>query len=303
MLKPQTVHLSFDPGPYRMAMGLIAQDPSELIELDDRYPAEMAERRRLLAERRDEVLIAEPGSEAAAAETLARLAAYLPVRFPEVFSRAGDAIENRVTGEIWDLAASGLHPLELAGRLVQEDLCLVQPTDAGPVLVGGVVCFPSRWSLREKMGKLLPDVHERVPFYGERLARPVDRFMVHVKPGKLAVRLNWSILDDPALFQVGGKFRSAVDPVVTAENAADVLYLRVERQSLSLLEASGFVLFGIRVHVYPLSRIVARPEVAARLAEAVRALPEAMGVYKSLLPFRTALLACLDARAACPSAA
>ncbi len=68
----------------------------------------------------------------------------------------------------------------------------------------------------------------------------------------------------------------------------------MERQTLSLLEASGCVLFGIRVHVYPLRRIAARPEVAARLAGAVRALPEAMALYKSMLPFRAALLACLD---------
>ncbi len=66
---------------------------------------------------------------------------------------------------------------------------------------------------------------------------------------------------------------------------------------MSLREASGFILFGIRVHVYPLARIVNRPAVAARLAGAVRALPEAMALHKSMLPYRAALLACLDARA------
>jgi len=298
MLQPQKIHLSFEPGPFRMAMGLIAQDQSELVELDDRYPEEMVERRRLLAERRDDVLITLPGAEAAAAETLARLGAHLPARFPGIFERTGDRLVNRITEEAWDLGDPKLDPLAVAGRLVQDDLCLIQPTDAGPVLMAGVVCFPSRWRLAEKIGRLLPEVHEKVPFYGERLARPVDRFMAHVKPGRLAVRLNWSLLDDAALFQLGGKFRGDFNPAITAENAAETLFLRVERQSLSLLPASGFVLFAIRVHVYPLRRIVAVPGMAARLAEAVRELPREMALYKSLLPFREALLACLDARAA-----
>jgi hypothetical protein len=280
-----------------MAMGLMAQDPSELIELDDLYPAQMAERRRLLAEQRDEVLIARPGAEAASAELLARLGDHLPRRYPGVFSRTGDVLVNHVTDETWDLAAPGLAPLEVAGRLAQDDFCLIEPTEAGPVLMAGVVCFPTRWRLAEKIGRVLPSVHENVPFYGERLARPVDRFMAHLRPGKLAMRLNWSIVDDPALFQLGGKFRGAVDTRVNADNAGEALWLRVERQSLSLLETSGFVLFAIRVHVYPLWRIAQRPEVAARLAEAIRSLPEEMGLYKSLLPFREALLGYLAGRA------
>ncbi len=296
MFQPQAVHLPFEPTAYRMAMGLTAPAPSELIELDDRYPEEMAERARLLAERRDDVLIALQGTEAGRRELLLRLGAYLPQRFPQVFARSGDRLGNLVTGEVWDLADPELDGLEVAGRLVQEDCCLIEPTEAGPVLVAGVMCFPSRWKLSEKIGKLLPSVHEHVPFYGERLARPVDRFMAHLKPGKLAVRLNWSVLDDPALFQLEGKFRGGHNPDITAENAGERLFLRVERQSLSLLPESGLVLFGIRVHVYPLARVTAAAEVAGRLAGAVRNLPREMALYKSLLPFREALLFYLDAR-------
>jgi len=53
--------------------------------------------------------------------------------------------------------------------------------------------------------------------------------MRHLKPGKLAERLNWSVTDDPALFQTKGKHRTEPDPNITAENAAARLFLRVER--------------------------------------------------------------------------
>jgi hypothetical protein len=259
----------------------------------------MAQRRVLLAERRDDVFAAVPASEAARREVLDRLAAYLPERFPAWFAREGSRLHNRLTGEIWDLAALPEDPLVIAARLVQEDLCIVQPDADGAILLtAGVVCFPSRWRLTEKIGRPLPVVHEHVPFYGDKLARPVDRFMTMVKPGKLAMRLNWSMMDDKSLFQLGGKFRDGHNPAITPENAGERLFVRVERQTLSRLPLSAAVLFTIRVHVYSLARIAERAEIAARLADAVRALPAETSHYKSLPRFRSALLAYLDRRAA-----
>jgi hypothetical protein len=258
----------------------------------------MAQRRELLSTRRDDVFAAAPGSDAARREVLDRLAALLPGRFPGAFTRSGDTLHNRLTGETWDLSSPPCDPLELAGRLVQEDLCVLQPGAEGSVLTASVLCFPTRWRLAEKIGRPLAQVHGPVPFYQERLARPVNRFLEQLRDGKLVERYNWSLLDDATLFQPGGHGRRAANVAVTAENAGDALFLRVERQTLSQLPASGAVLFTIRVHVYPLSRIATDPEVAARLAAAVRALPDEMRLYKSLPPFQDAMLSFLDKRAA-----
>lgn len=296
-LPPETLHLPFEPGAYRMAMGLVALPEAAWFELDDRYQPELHERRRLLQERHVEVFAALPASDAAREETLAAIAAHLPAYHPDWFARDGDTLHNRLTGEDWDLAHPPCDPFELAGRLVQEDLCLVQLDDAVPVLTAAVLCFPSRWRLAEKLGRALSAVHGPVPLYAERLARPVDRFMRHVKPGHIAARLNWSVLDDATLFQPGGKWREAANLAVTTSNAGDALFLRVERQTLRRLPRTDAVLFGIRVHVYPLASAIASSTAAARLAEAVRALPDATLHYKSLLPIRDALLGWLDARA------
>jgi dimethylamine monooxygenase subunit A len=297
-LPAEAVHISFEPAPYRMAMGLTACPWSEWLELDDRYVPEMAERRELLAKQRNEVLVSVPGSEVACRETLDRLGAHLPEQYPDWFVRNGRLLENRLTGEIWDVVQPPCGPLALAARLVQEDLCIIQLEGGVPVLTAGVVCFPSRWRLLDKIARPLADVHGPVPLYQERLARPVDRFMAMVRPGHVAARFNWSVLDNPALFQCGGKFRSDHSSAVTADNAAERLFVRVERQTLSRLPASGAVLFTIRVHVYPLQRITVPVEIAARLAEAVRVLPEETAHYKSLLRFRAALLEYLDRRVA-----
>jgi len=296
-LPAEAVHLSYDPGPYRMAMGLVAADPDTLIELDDTYPAQIAERRCLLEERRADVLAMPQGTEAACAELLDHVEALLPRRFPAHFTSADGQFCNHITGETWPLAtplAARADPLDRLGRLVAEDFCLIRPDPAGPILAAAILCFPSRWVLAEKLNRPLLDVHERVPSYAERLGRPVDRFFTHLKTARMAVRLNWTVIDNPALFQLSGKFASATDAAITAGNALSRLHLRVERQTFLLLPASGMVSFGIRTHVYPLARITALPGEAARLAAAVRALPPEMALYKSLGRFRDALLAALD---------
>jgi hypothetical protein len=295
-LPPETIYLPFEPGPYRMAMGLVAVPETSWFEIDARYREEIAERHRLLAEHRAEVFGSKPGSDPARAETLTMILEHLTRVHPDWFACEGTTIHNRLTGESWERGARD--PLELAGRLVQEDLCVIEASPEGPRLTAAVLCFPSRWRLHEKLGRPLAEVHGIVPFYADRLARPVDRFMANVRVGHIAGRLNWSLMDDPTLFQPTGKWRTAHDATITEQNAGERLYLRVERQTLRRLPDSNAILFGIRVHVYRLARSVMTRESAAVLAAAVRALPEETAHYKSLPMFRAALLGWLDRRAA-----
>jgi hypothetical protein len=293
-LPPQMRHDPVETGPYRMAMGLTVVPDRAWFEIDALYPAELAEKHRLLRDCRADVFAAQPGSEAAWAEALDVVTANLTTHNPDWFSREGSVLRSHLTGESWNLDAPERDPLELAGLLVQEDLCLIQNGPDGPIFTAGILCFPSRWRLREKIGRPLAEVHAPVPLYADRLSHPVDRFMQNLRPGRVAARLNWSVVDDPALFQPDGKWRHEQNAAVTAENAGDTLFLRVERQTLRLLPVSGAILFGIRVHVYPLRQWVNGPDSAGRLAAAVRALPEAIARYKSLPPIRPALLAWLD---------
>ncbi len=296
-LPSEAIYLPFESGPYRMAMALTTVPERAWFEIDECYGDEMAERRRLLAEQHEHVFGALPESDAARVETLHEVAGNLTTHAPQWFMGDGGSLHNALTGEARDLCEPACDPLELAGRLVQEDLCIIQQSDEGPRFTAALLCFPSRWRLHEKLGKPLVSVHGRVPFYAERLANPVDRFMAKVKPGHIASRLNWSVLDDPAMFQPGGKWREQPNTAVTPDNAGDKLYLRVERQTLRRLPQSGAILFGIRVHSYRMARAITTPEAASRLAEAVRALPEATVHYKSLRAYGQALLAWLDARA------
>ena len=131
-LPEQALHLPFTAGPYPMAMDLVTEPEYAWFEFDDQYPAEMAEKRRLLATVPSDVFAATPQSDDARDEALALIVAALTTHHPDWFSRDGTtALRNHLTGESWKIGSSD--PLQLAGLLVQEDLCLIQNGEAGPV--------------------------------------------------------------------------------------------------------------------------------------------------------------------------
>jgi hypothetical protein len=290
------LYLPLDDPPWRMAMALQARPEADWIEIDSNYPAHLAERCRLLTLHPADVLAAEPDTAATCQELLEMLATHLCQHHPAWFSRQGARLRNHLRDETWPLDTA--EPLRVAGHLVQEDFCILRPEADGPRLVAAVLCFPSRWRLADKIGRLLAPIHAPVPFYGERLARPVDRFLASLRPGRLAMRLNWSILDDPALFQPTGHGSNDAPAPLPSQDLGETLFLRVERQTFRRLPQSGAVVFGIRVHVTKLGAAVAHPPDAARLAAAIAALPPDMARYKSMLPFRAALLDWLSQRSA-----
>jgi len=283
----------FDGADYRMAMGLLNLDPADWIEIDATYPALMAERRRLLAENRDAVYAALPGSEDAGAELLGMLGDHLPARFPGLFARDGARLANRATGEAWDLAGPAAPPLEVAGRLVPEDLCLMLPgPDGAPVLAAAVLCFPNRWRLAEKIGRAMPAIHGPVALYPDKLQRPVDRFIGALSPERPVWRMNWSLNDDPALFQPVEVAHTDPRGDITAENAGERLFLRIERQTLRRLPATGAVLFTIRTYQRPIGLLA--PGEAAQFARILRTVPEEVVRYKGLHRTAPPALAVLD---------
>ena len=279
--------------PYRMRMSLRPLDHADWLVIDDDFAANLAEKERLLAERHGEVFAALPEAEAGSREVLERLAAHLVERFPNHYRLDRATLVRLCDDRAFDLDQRAIHSLDLAGRLVQEDLCLLRDG----VLVGASLCFPTRWRLAEKLGRPLAAIHAPVPGFAATLAESVERFFEYLAPSQGVWRANWGIADDPALFQPSGHFRDGIDEAITARNAGEKLWLRVERQTLTRLPRSRDVLFTIRVLQEPLARTGADRERAAELAALIRSMPAEFKRYKSILPFEDAILRFLDAAA------
>lgn len=283
-------------GPWRLAMALRPLDPAEWIAPDEDLEVHLAEKDRLIGERQLEVFAETPGSKMAQAELLALLLTHLPSRFPEMYSHDGDMLrigQNRVV----DLKSPDPAALT-AGRLVQEDLCILQsPAPGEPyVLTAASLCFPTRWRLADKIGKPMAAIHAPVPLYADKMTRQVDRFFQHLKVEKPVWRINWSLLDDPTLFQPTGHGRTAADPRFTPETIGENIWFRSERQTLVRLPETNAIVFGIRVYQTTLAEVASDPIRARRLLNAIETMAPEMDTYKSFAVFREPLKAYLQTR-------
>ncbi len=285
-------HFPFEDPPFRLSMGLLKITEAEWFEIFDleERAIQIAEKRKLLASDHDEVFMSDPTALASSTEVLNLMLKHLPTIRPDLYSRTRDTIKlephSGFEGGEWstELKENGMHPLDLAARLVQEDLVIMLPPDekrSGWWLAAGSISFPSRWSLKEKFGRTMDGIHAPVPFYKDQLQTPTNNFFDQMPFGEVFSRRNWSLHDNPSLRQDGtkqggGEIHTAISPI----NAGEQLYLRVERQTLRKLKETGAILFTIRIHLRKLKHIVKFEGVASRLSKALSALPPEMQAYK-----------------------
>src|SRR5262245_11101229 len=292
----------FADGDYHFALGLAPMRENTWLDFDEHYVLEMREKERRLRDEYDSVFLALSGCESGQAETLELLLQHLIAFYPERFRISGrpvgfdksGRIENLTNGERWDIADFADAPLDLAARLVQEDLCLMSPR-AGDIYVlsAGSVCFPLRWELRDKIGLPLAAIHHPVPGYDVKLATPADLYLARLKPHRPSWRCNWNVVDSPDLYLKQGPHPHGIGGKITPEDAGIRLWIRSERQSLRKLPQSGDVLFTIRTYIRPLSVLEGFPELARGLRWALEKIPPEMREYKTQLAIREPLLAYL----------
>ncbi|MEM9163916.1 MAG: DUF3445 domain-containing protein [Cyanobacteria bacterium P01_F01_bin.4] len=293
---------------WQLAMGLHPLPVGNWIDIDSHFAQQLARKKDLLTHRHDDVWGSLPESYAAQQETLETLLDHLQTHFPDVYQRQGDEVINQATQQRWYLNDFADNPLDLAGRLVQEDLCIMQPGPEGYFLAAASLCFPFKWKLLEKLGLPMAKIHKPVPGYKEKLQNPVNGLFERLKPEYPSYRFNWGVVDTPELFLApegdapGHAHGTPKDHAPQAPSHADYyaiptaeeLWLRVERQTLRRLEKTGAILFTIHTYLHPIAELVKQPLVIGHLMTALDQIPKDMQEYKNLPPLRAALLAYLS---------
>lgn len=297
----------YDGSAIPFTIGLKPLDPAEWIEPDSRLAEHLDQKKTLFANARDAVFAAEPATLAAQDEVLALMADHLTNRFPDIYRRRGQAIEIVPAGRSVALDAEPAAPLVTASRLVQEDLVLMRRDESGWRLAAAALCFPSSWSLAEKFGRPLDEIHAPVPGFaaGTRPAALIARIFDKLQVDQPVERLNWSLQEDDRLHHPRSKgqrdasIRAGTGGLLGADPLTGT-FIRVERQTLRRLPQSGDILFTIRIHLDPLRRLAAHPEAArlsSSLANQLEALNEAQLAYKGIAENRAALVRALRAMA------
>jgi hypothetical protein len=303
-------YFPFDQDRYVMALGVRAmRDDEPVIEVDPaHYRAELAHKAHLLTTNARARFQALPGTEPLQWETVTVVLSLMARHHPQHFALTVDGerwhwrnhllgTDTRFTpGEADSLP---LAPLDWLGRQVQEDLLVMDGTREGLPLVAGQLCFPSGWCLDDKLGHSLLDVHAPVPGFAEKLGHASRRLLEGLKPGRSVTRVNWAftVTDRLDLEPWNVHEWRHLFEGITPQNAGSRCYLRLERQTLTLLPSTGGVLFTIHTYRAPIAAEVEDPARRRRLANVLRTVPPETSVYKRLTPFLAPLLAWLDAEA------
>ena len=292
-------HTPYDGTAKPFTIGLKPLDLALWLEVDGQYEAYLAEKRRLYAEIPDKVFVAEEGTQDAQHEVLHLVASHMRERFPTLVPNQSPLSSNG--------ASLNAHPLYAASLLVQEDLVLMRRDEEGWRLVAASLCFPSSWSLTEKFGKPLQDIHTPVPGFGPgtRIADIIQRMFDKLQVAQPVERMNWSLQAGSALYMplsnAGRQERAERKPSHFAEtDVAANAFIRVERQTLRKLPKSGDVLFTVRIYLDPMQVLESHPQratLAASFAAQLAALDGAQVDYKGLSVDRDRLVERLRAMA------
>lgn len=245
ILQSRLPHLPWmDPRLARLP-GVVPLGDDDWLLQDEAYGPQMAERDRLIAAAPDLVYRQLPEGRAASDELygliLSRLAAKPGFRITAQTALRPDGVT---------VPLDPSEPLKTLGRLVQEDLCLMQKSGDEHRLTGAVLCFPASWHLDEKIGRALIGIHRPVASYDANLAPRVQRMFDVIRPDAGLWRMNALVYRDPTLHQP----RREADPRIDRRGGS---YLRAERQCFVRLPQSQAVLFSIHTYVVPLADLPA----------------------------------------------
>ena len=271
--------LTLVPGPPWLAMGVRTLDLDAWLVVDTRYVDERDLKGHLLSERPDEVFAARPDALDASAEVLELVTAWLALHHPDLPRPAEPPDGSR-------------HPLDAAGRLVQEDLCLLLPGPGGYTLEAASLCFPSHWRLHDKLGHNLAAIHAPVPHYAEELAAKVDTFFGRLRVDRPVVRRNLSVHCHDDLFRP--EPHESPESFAPDASGVDQVWLRSERQTLVRLPRTGAVLFTIKTQLCPVTALRQRQDLAGALATKLAAEQSDLAARGDTIPFPPWLIPWLE---------
>jgi hypothetical protein len=273
-------------------------------DVDEHYVAECRERAIVLAEdpRRCQAL---PHMMSAQWDCLELIMQSLARDYPAHFSLSKSGNRWRWINRPLDLDQSFVFgdagtlphpPLEYITRQAQGDFVLMDQREGDLWIEAGMVTTQADWSLDFDLGMTFKEWHGPVPLAHEmNVFDRALKYLLNLRLGEPVRRLNWTMTVNPRLdtspesYPLWGPDRAAV----TADNAGDLVHLRVELQGLWRLPRSNAVLFGIRCYLISVRELASIPKWARRVHRVLKGLHPALVDYKGLTRYRDSVVAWL----------
>ena len=265
------------PGFLRAALKRFRHHQHFLLE-DKYFEQELSLKAKAYDKAHAEHFVMEEDSIAAQQETLELFLAYLPKRYPEkyVYDKESHSIkvalsQNPPKQETYRIDDWKERPLELCGRIVQEDLVLMRETTDSFRMAAAAVVFSFN-DLPTKLGTDTNFIHAPVPGFTEHLSKVLYITFRNIKVEKPLWRNNWIIcpsgrLDEPSDSLTHYQELSDLQKTPSARDR----YVKVEYQTIRRLPSTGYLLFTVRTFTDPVWALEQVPPKAAQtLAESIR---------------------------------
>lgn len=228
------------------------------------------------------------------AHTLPEKRALLAARRADVFAETAGS--QPAQAEVATLI--GGDDLLTAAAMVSDDLCVMMRREDQWVLAAAALCAPTFWSLAENIGQPVAHLHGPVPDNlgpggAQGLTARITRMFDAVAPGVIMERFNWTVQAGPDRFAPSQAPLIARAETTPVAQAADLLHLRVERQTIQKLPQTGAMLFTIRICIDPLTACFALEDAREAFAQAWRGAAAHVRAYKRWAPLERHVAALL----------
>ncbi|KAL4809212.1 hypothetical protein BDV18DRAFT_76935 [Aspergillus unguis] len=274
---------------YRVMMDVKKLDVENWLTLDKNYMDEHLVRSQLLAQEKEKVLQCLPESYEACLEALEEVVEFLTQRFANMFDleKHGEqtTVRNKVTGETFVFGgekSQQMDPLEIAVRLTMEDLSiLMKNTEGEYYLAASASLFPVGWTVADRIGWTISQLHNPVPLWHQQVANSVSKFLCRLTPETPMERSNYFVevkRPDENLFEI------LYRPTTLSEDNPDPspqdLVIRRERQTFRRLPRTGTIVFGVKTFLTTLDELPMQE--LENFAREIKSWPERVGEYKGV---------------------
>ncbi|KAJ5099896.1 hypothetical protein N7532_006897 [Penicillium argentinense] len=277
---------------YRVMMDIRKLDSQNWLTLDKNYMEEHRVRDHLLREKREQVLRCLPESLEACREALEEVSDFLCQRFPNMFQKVSHNdqkfIQNCMTGERFDIGGSpagerNTDALEAAVRLTMEDLSILMLNNEGEYyLAASASLFPTGWTVQERIGWTISQLHAPVPLWHQQVSNSVSKFLSRLTSNSPMERSNYFVevkRPDEDLFEILYRPGALCEKELSNPSPEQII-IRRERQTFRRLPRTGALVFGVKTYLTTLDQLPMQE--LENLVKEMKSWPEHVAEYKGM---------------------
>jgi hypothetical protein len=197
----------------------------------------------------------------------------------EVIEEAVDFARQLDPNIAWPPHLTTVEQFRRLGAHWEPDIILCRKNASGRIVMeAGVVCFPSRWAPETRLGLPVETLHDPVPGLNAAIGAKIFNLLDRLPAGYAWLRLNWGL---SASAERNQHLCRGLPPL-SAATPPEAVWFRVEHQALVRLPATQGILFGIRVHSYPLGALRDHLGAARAVAGQLCSMPQDIRIYKGI---------------------